>query len=57
MDYRAYFVGADGHFTNFEVVTAEDDEQATEIAKTLVDGHDIELWQLDRKITVLSHKE
>jgi hypothetical protein len=57
MDYRAYLVGHDGHFTSFEVVTADDDEKAIEIAKTFVDGHDVELWHLDRKITVLTHKE
>jgi hypothetical protein len=27
-----------------------DDDTAKERAKALVDGHDVELWQLDRKI-------
>jgi hypothetical protein len=57
MDYRAYMVGHDSHFKSFEVITADDDERAIEIAKTFVDGHDVELWQLDRKIAVLSHKK
>jgi hypothetical protein len=29
-----------------------DDDAAKERAKQLVDGHDVELWQLDRKISV-----
>jgi hypothetical protein len=57
MDYRAYLVDDDGHFKSFEAITAEDDERAIEIAKTFVERHDVELWQLDRKITVLSHKK
>ncbi|MDB5621151.1 MAG: hypothetical protein JWQ24_5389, partial [Tardiphaga sp.] len=32
-------------------------EKAVKIAQKLVDGHDVEVWQLDRKITVLPHKE
>lgn len=56
-DYRAYFVGPDGHFKNFEVITAEDDEQALKIADKLVNGHDVELWQRDRKIAVLPRKD
>ena len=55
-DYRAYIVGPDGHFRTFEVVTADDDGQAVEIARKYVDGCDVEVWNLDRKIAVLSHK-
>lgn len=55
-DYRAYIVGPDGYFQTFEVIIADDDSQAVEIAKKFVDGHDVEVWNLDRKITVLSHK-
>jgi hypothetical protein len=55
-DYRAYFVGPDGHFRSFEVITADDDGQAVEIAQKFVDGRDVELWQLDRKIAVLPRK-
>jgi hypothetical protein len=57
MDYRAYLVGDDGHFKSFEAITADNDERAIEIAKTFVDGHDVELWQLDRKVTVLCHQK
>lgn len=54
-DYRAYIIGSDGHFKSYEVIEAKDDDNAVMIAKKLVDGHDVEVWQLDRKIAVLSH--
>jgi hypothetical protein len=50
--YRAYVVGSDGHFINAFELECADDTEAMERAKQLVDGHDIELWQLARKITV-----
>jgi hypothetical protein len=56
-DYRAYIVGADGHFKSAEFIVADDDKEAVEAAEKLVDGHDVEVWHLDRKITVLPHKE
>ncbi|WP_081422142.1 hypothetical protein [Tardiphaga robiniae] len=48
-DYRAYIVGHDGHFKTFESIIAEDDEEAIAMAKKLVDGHDVEVWHLDRR--------
>jgi hypothetical protein len=54
-DYRAYIVGHDGHFKTFEVVKADDDKSAVEAARKYVDGHDVEVWDLDRKVAVLSH--
>jgi hypothetical protein len=56
-DYRAYIVGHDGHFHSSETIIAEDDDHALKAAEQLVDGHDVELWQLDRKIAVLPHKD
>jgi hypothetical protein len=32
-----------------------DDVEALRLAKQLVDGHDVELWQLDRKVETLKH--
>lgn len=52
-DYRAYVVDADGHIKTFVVVTANDDQSAMEATKLLVDGHDIELWHLARKVGVV----
>jgi hypothetical protein len=56
-DYRAYLVGQDGHFHSFEVVKAENDESAISTAKKFVDGHDVEVWLLDRKVAVLKSDE
>ena len=56
-DYRAYIVGSDGHFKTFEAIDAADDEQAIATAQQFVDGHNVEVWQLDRKVTILHHKD
>jgi hypothetical protein len=48
--YRAYVMGPDGHILNRIDLICEDDDAAKEQAKDFVDGHDIELWYLDRKI-------
>jgi hypothetical protein len=49
-DYRVYIVGDDGHFRDAIPFVCETDDKAIEKAKQLVDGHDVELWQLDRQI-------
>lgn len=51
-NYRAYIIGQDGHFCDFKVIEAPDDAAAVEVAKAFVDGHDIEVWHLDRKLAV-----
>ena len=43
-------IGPDGHFVDSVSLECADDTEATEQAKQLVDGHDVELWQRDRKI-------
>ena len=50
-EYRAFIVGIDGRFLRAIEVACPDDESAKEHARKLVDGHDVELWQCDRKIT------
>jgi hypothetical protein len=56
-EYRAYIIGQDGHIqTRFEFCCS-DDEEAKDRAKQYVDGHDVELWQLDRKIAMFTHKQ
>jgi hypothetical protein len=55
-EYRVYVVGSDGHFFNAVPLECADDAEATEQAERLVDGHDIELWQRDRKIAMFKHK-
>ena len=49
-EYRAYVMGWDGHILERIDLICADDDAAKERAKTLVDGHDVELWQLDRRI-------
>jgi len=53
--YRAYIVGPDGHVQHRVDLHCQDDVEAIEQAKKLVDGHDVELWQLDRKIETFRH--
>ena len=48
--YRAYIIGQDGHFIKSVILDCANDDAAIESAKQLVDGHDVELWQLDRQI-------
>ena len=51
-DYRAYIMGHDGHILRPVELRCENHEAAKEEARKLVDRHDVELWQLDRKIAV-----
>jgi hypothetical protein len=48
--YRVYVIGQDGHFIRSIDLSCTDDSAAIESAKQLIDGHDLELWQSDRKI-------
>ena len=49
-DYCAYIMGPDGHVQNCVELRCDDDVEAIMLAKQVVDGHDVELWQLDRYI-------
>jgi hypothetical protein len=49
-EYRAYILGPDGLIQGRVDIVCSDDEAAKEQAKQLVNGHDIELWQLDHRI-------
>jgi hypothetical protein len=54
--YRAYIIGTDGHFLRAIELICPDDDSAKEYAKNLADGHDVELWQQDRRIATFKHK-
>jgi hypothetical protein len=54
--YRAYVIGQDGHFIKSVILDCDNDDAAIESAKQLVDGHDVELWQLDRQIAKFERK-
>ena len=56
-EYRAYLIGPDGHIQRRVDMLCADDNAAKERAKQLVDGHDVELWQLDRQIATFKHEE
>ncbi len=49
-EYRAYILAPDDHIIRAVDLFCEDDEAAKERAKQLVNGHDVELWQLGRKV-------
>jgi hypothetical protein len=55
-EYRVYTVGSDGHFLKTIELVCQDDAAAVESAKQYIDGRDIELWQLDRKVATFAHK-
>lgn len=55
-DYRAYFVGADGHFAGFRDISVDNDTAAIESAKKMLDGKDLEIWCGLRKVIRLPHK-
>ena len=55
-EYCVYVIGPDGHFQNRIDLRCADDEAAKEYAKQLVDGHNVELWQLDRMIATFKAK-
>ena len=54
--YRAFLLGPDGHvFGRFDI-HCDTEEEAKQRAQTLVDGHDVELWQEARKIATYPAK-
>ena len=55
--YYAYFTGDDGHITSRVTILAANDEEAKELAKQLVDGHAVELWQEVRKIATFDPEQ
>ena len=54
--YHAYILGQDGHFVKSVILDCDNDNAAIESAKQLVDGHDVEVWQLDRKVAKLDSR-
>lgn len=49
-DYHVYIISSDGLFSDAVPLDCADDNDAMKQAAQLVDGHDVELWQRDRKI-------
>jgi hypothetical protein len=54
--YRAYFIDEDDRVESFKPVEADSDEEALAAATQLVNGHDVEVWLLDRMVGRLSKR-
>ena len=55
--YRAYLIDKTDRVISFHPVEAERDEEALIAAQKFVDGHDVEVWLLDRKVGRLEKPE
>jgi hypothetical protein len=55
--YHAFVIGPDGHVQMRYDLRCASEEEAKQKAEQLVDGHDIELWQRDKKIATFKHGE
>jgi hypothetical protein len=51
MDYFLYELDPDGHISRPpNVIACDDDEAAIREAKQRVNGHDLEIWHMDRLV-------
>ena len=57
LDYRVFIVGPDGHVRFRHDLRGVTEDEAKERAKQLMDGHDVELWYLDKKIETFRHEK
>jgi len=48
--YRAYLINGDNRVASYRPVDADTDAEALRAARQLVDGHDVEVWLLDKII-------
>jgi hypothetical protein len=55
-EYKINVIGALGHSVRSIRIDCTDDRRAIESAKQFIDGHDIELWQGDRRIARFDHE-
>jgi hypothetical protein len=55
-DYRAYVIGEDGHFFKAFPLDCANDGEAIEKAKSLVESHNVELWDHARKVASFKAK-
>jgi hypothetical protein len=55
--YRAYLIDPSGRILGRTDLASADEEAAAKEAKQLVDGHDVELWEMDRKIATFRRGE
>ena len=55
--YRADIIDGEGHFRNAIYLEFADDDTAIEVAKRMVHGYDVELWEGNRKIAAFKSGE
>ena len=48
--YRAYLINGDNRVSSYRAIDADTDVEALKAARQFVDGCDVEVWDLDRKI-------
>ncbi len=55
--YRAYLIDGDDPVASYKPIDAETDAEALKAARQFVDGCDVEVWHLDRKIGRLEREK
>lgn len=55
--YRAYLIDGSDRVSSYRAIDAETDADAMAAARQFVDGCDVEVWQLDRKIGRLEREK
>ncbi len=48
--YRAFLINGDNRVSSYRAIDADTDAEALKAARQFVDGCDVEVWHLDRKI-------
>jgi len=56
IEYRAYFVGSDGHLVGFEPIICPSDAEAIDRAQLLAIDESIELWSGARLVATLKQR-
>lgn len=54
-DYRACIMGNHDSVQSVKLLVHDDDDAAIAAASRFVDGHDVEVWDRDRKVARLRH--
>jgi hypothetical protein len=50
LTYRAYLIDRDDRVVDYKAVRAKTDREALEKSRQYADGHDVEVWYLDRMV-------
>lgn len=53
MTYRIHVIDRDGHALRTEVAECADDKEALDRATQMANGHDVEIWDHKRFVTLL----